>query len=78
MACAYIDKRFNVRISLVARKPRLARCEERIANGLKAFWEIGEALMEIRDEKLYHETHETSEDYCKQRWSLGRAHEQKG
>lgn len=36
----------------------------------KFFCEIGEALLAIRDEKLYRETHSTFEDYCWQRWKL--------
>jgi hypothetical protein len=47
---------------------RLAECEAIIERGLRTFIEVGEALREIRDAKLYAATHATFEDYCKERW----------
>lgn len=38
------------------------------------FIEVGRALMEIRDRRLYRETHATFETYCRERWGWGRAH----
>jgi succinate dehydrogenase/fumarate reductase-like Fe-S protein len=32
------------------------------------FKRVLNALRDIRDNKLYRETHETFEDYCRQRW----------
>jgi hypothetical protein len=52
----------------------LADCEQRIERGLRGFREIGEALAEIRDSRLYRATHATFEDYCEQRWNLSRRH----
>lgn len=46
--------------------------EEIIASGLKAFYEVGSALLRIRDTKSYRDTHETFEAYCKERWDLSR------
>jgi hypothetical protein len=43
----------------------LAECERIIDAGIKAFCEMGKALVIIRDRKLYRETHGTFEDYCK-------------
>ena len=31
---------------------------------------VGSALRDIRDEGLYTETHDTFEDYCRDRWGL--------
>lgn len=45
-----------------------------IANGLQTFVEVGNALAEIRDGKLYRLHHATFEDYCQNRWGLKRAH----
>jgi hypothetical protein len=48
----------------------LARCEKRIEEGLAWFRTAGEALTQIRDERLYRETHETFEAYCRERWGF--------
>lgn len=45
-----------------------------IERGLKTFYEVGAALLEIRDGKLYRETHATFEDYCRERWQLKQSH----
>jgi hypothetical protein len=45
-----------------------------IEKGLSGFVEVGTALSRIRDGKLYRETHGTFEDYCRERWSISRAH----
>jgi hypothetical protein len=36
--------------------------------------EVGNAIREIRDSKLYKETHSTFEEYCWERWGWKRAH----
>lgn len=46
--------------------------ESRIERGLQTFREVGMALMEIRDSRLYRMTHETFEAYCLDRWHLER------
>ena len=51
----------------------LGRLEKRIAAGLQTFREVGAALLEIRDSRLYRETHATFEAYCADRWALPRA-----
>ena len=50
----------------------LERCETIIQRGLKTFFEVGAALLRIRDLRLYRTTHATFEDYCQLRWELGR------
>lgn len=50
----------------------LDRCEIVIERGIKTFVEVGNALLEIRDKKLYRTTYGTFEDYCAQRWQLDR------
>lgn len=50
---------------------RLKQCEQIIKGGLTAFCDVGDALCEIRDAKLYRNTHGTFKDYCKDKWQLG-------
>lgn len=49
---------------------RLESCEAVIERGMKTFMEVGQALAEIRDSRLYREQHETFEDYCADRWGF--------
>ncbi|GAB3163042.1 hypothetical protein [Telluribacter humicola] len=51
---------------------RLEECEEVIHKGLKTFVEVGSALYEIRDKKLYRNHFKTFESYCQERWQLKR------
>lgn len=51
---------------------RLTRCEETIERGTKWFYEVGAALAEIRDDKLYRRDYKTFEEYCSSRWSMSR------
>jgi len=55
-------------------KTDLARCERVIERGQKTFLEVGKALAEIRDRKLYRERCETFADYCTQTWGFSRQH----
>lgn len=47
-------------------------CEAVIERGLGTFVEVGEALLAIRDARLYRESYDTFEDYCAERWKLSR------
>lgn len=53
---------------------RLGQLEKVIESGLESFVAVGNALIEIRNSHLYRSTHGTFEEYCKQRWDMGRAH----
>jgi hypothetical protein len=56
-------------------RPEIEKLESTIANGLKAFYEVGMALLEIRDRKLYKQHGYTQfEAYCQERWGMKRAH----
>lgn len=50
----------------------LARLEATINHGLQTFVEVGAALAEIRDRRLYREEHGTFEVYCEARWKMSR------
>lgn len=52
---------------------RLEQCEKAIEQGLNTFVEVGRALTEIRDSKLYRIGFKTFEAYCKERWEIGRS-----
>lgn len=52
----------------------LAKLEATIERGKKAFVEVGTALAEIRDGKLYRHEHATFEAYTEARWGWKRAH----
>lgn len=51
---------------------QLAECEAVIERGLNTFVEVGQALLAIRDARLYRLTHGTFEDYCRERWGMER------
>lgn len=50
----------------------LAELEAVIERGLATFIEVGTALLEIRDGRLYKPEFATFEDYCRERWKWGR------
>jgi hypothetical protein len=50
----------------------LTRLERRITAGLEIFHSVGRALTEIRDRRLYRQTHSTFENYCQERWEFTR------
>jgi len=52
----------------------LEDCEVIIQRGLNTFIDVGNALLEIRDNRLYKDCHATFEDYCKERWDFTRQH----
>lgn len=52
----------------------LAEHEAVIERGIKTFYEVGTALADIRNRKLYRADHGTFEDYCQQRWQMSRSY----
>jgi hypothetical protein len=48
----------------------LADLEGVIARGVTSFVEVGAALLKIRDEALFRQTHDTFEAYCRERWNM--------
>lgn len=52
---------------------RLVELEGTIQGGLDSFVAVGQALLEIRDSRLYRFGHGTFEDYCKARWGISRS-----
>jgi len=56
----------------VAERARLQELESIVENGLQIFYEVGKALDEIRELKLYRETHKSFEGYCREKWAIAR------
>jgi hypothetical protein len=52
------------------RLERLGELEIIVDQGMDTFVEVGSALMEIRDSRLYRELHPTFEEYCVERWGF--------
>lgn len=59
-------------MTTIAARP-LAECEAIIERGLATFVQVGEALLTIRDSRLYRDTHATFEEYCRDRWGMSRS-----
>lgn len=58
----------------VAEQERLDLLEARIHAGLESFFEVGKAMIEIRDARLYRERFDTWENYCANRWKMTGRH----
>lgn len=52
----------------------LAELEAIIDRGIQTFIDVGSALLEVRDRRLYRESHLTWDDYCRERWNMSRIH----
>jgi hypothetical protein len=62
MAQAMIDR--------VSETRSLPELEAVIERGLATFVDVGTALLEIREGRLYRDSHSTFEDYCRERWGF--------
>lgn len=55
-------------------KRDLEQYEQVIRKGLNTFLAVGHALADIRDRRLYRETHTSFEKYCKDVWDLSKGY----
>lgn len=55
-------------------KAWLQQAEGILRTGLNTFFEVGNALLVIKSKRLYRETHDTFEAYCRERWDIGRSY----
>jgi hypothetical protein len=63
----------KLRLSASERR-RLTALEDVVTKGDRvSYLEVGLALQEIRDGRLYRATHSTFEDYCQDTWDWGRS-----
>jgi hypothetical protein len=51
---------------------QLEACEAVIERGMTTFIEVGNALLRIRDERLYRQEYRDFETYCQARWAMNR------
>lgn len=56
----------------VTERARLQELESIVEHGLQTFYEVGKALDEIREQRLYRETHKSFETYCRDKWGIAR------
>ena len=70
--------RLEVEMPLTAEeKRRLDTLEKVLDAKLGDFFEVGSALMEIKSEELFRETHRNFNAYCQDRWGFGRSYANK-
>lgn len=62
--------RNNDSVITMTERDRLGRLENTIARGLETFVEVGLALQEIRDSRLYRAGYATFDGYCRDRWGF--------
>jgi len=53
---------------------QLDGCEDVIRRGLGTFFEVGHALLTIREGRLFRAIHPTFEAYCRARWNISRSY----
>jgi hypothetical protein len=56
------------------KKLELVELEGIIERGLRTFTDVGFALLQIRDGKLYQPQYGSFEDYCREKWDLEHSH----
>ncbi len=61
-------------VTLLRDDQRLAELEKTIARGKKTFVEVGLALAEIRDLRLYRREYGGFEEYCRKKWGWTKQH----
>ena len=61
-------------VVITQNKEELERLEGIIQKNIESFYEVGMALMKIRDQKYYHDVlgFQTFEEYCRKRWDYSR------
>lgn len=47
--------------------------ETYLTDHLPVFFKVGQILVDIRNQKLYRESYQTFEAYCKEKWNIGRS-----
>lgn len=54
----------------VQEQERLKNCELVIKTGLETFYQVGQALLEIQESKLYRQEFNTFDEYCDVKWNF--------
>ena len=63
-----IDALIEGEMMTLAEISRLQELEQVVETGLTVFVKVGNALLEIRDSRLYRQQCPTFETYCRERW----------
>ncbi len=58
----------------VIEQSKLSQLEEVIERNLQTFYEVGNALLQIRDERLYRQNYPNFDEYCRAKWGMSRIH----
>lgn len=64
------DQRSEVSTLSETEALRLGELEGRVTRGIDGFLEVGQALIEIRERRLWRERYRTFEEYCRLRWDF--------
>ena len=65
----------NNELEVSMTQAELTQAEAIIRSGLKVFFEVGNALLQIKDARGYRMLgYQTFVDYCQERWGMNRAH----
>ena len=64
----------HTQVMSIRESQRLVELEKTIARGKKTFVEVGLALAEIRDLRLYKREYGGFEEYCREKWGWSRQH----
>lgn len=67
-----VTKARRVKELTASERSRLSEAEAVIQSHFESFSKAGDALVDIRDNRLYRETHGTFEDYCRERWEMSK------
>jgi hypothetical protein len=69
-----IKVRVKPNVLTLAQVQKLAACEKIIERNLKSLIEVGNALREIQEGKLYKGTHSSFEAYLREKWDISKSH----
>jgi len=67
------NKFMSENIITMQESARLVELERTIETGMTTFVEVGNALMEIRDSRLYRVEYKTFEAYCREKWGMSKS-----
>lgn len=71
-AMVYVSQDADSAALTAGEEAQLSKLEQAIERNVAGFVELGLALMEIRDQRLYRATHATFEEYCTERWDMSK------
>jgi hypothetical protein len=69
-----IDMKNHRMVMSIRESQRLAELEKMIAKGKKTFVEVGLALAEIRDLRLFRPEYSSFRDYCQEKWGWNKSY----